>query len=63
MNGGVNVQLGYRVLAQFVSEMLDGNSSGVYISRERWLAPNDQSLYLALLGFASACDSGVNSNT
>ncbi len=62
MNDGVSVQLGYCVLAQLVSEMLDGNCTGVYIPRERLLAPNDQSLYLALHGFASACDSGVNSN-
>ena len=63
MNDGVSVQLGYCVLAQLVSEMLDGNCTGVYIPRERWLVPNDQSLYLALHRFASACDSGVNSNT
>lgn len=60
MNDGVSVQLGYSVLAQLVSEMLDGNCTAVYIPRERWLAPNDQSLYLALHGFASACDSRVN---
>jgi hypothetical protein len=61
MNDGVSVQLGYCVLAQLVSEMLDGNCTGAYIPRERSLIPNDQSLYLALHRFASACDSGVNS--
>jgi hypothetical protein len=63
MNDGVSVQVGYSVLAQLVSEMLDGNCTGVYIPRERCLAPNDQSLYLELHRLASACDSGVNAKT
>jgi hypothetical protein len=59
-NHDVSVQLGYCVLAQLVAEMLDGNCTGVYIPRERSLAPNDESLYLELHRLGSACESGVN---
>ena len=62
MNDGASVQLGYCVLSQLVSEMLDGNCAGVYVPRERSLIPNDQSLYLTLHRFASACDSVVTSS-
>jgi hypothetical protein len=59
LNDGVSVQLGYCVLAQLVSEMLDENCSGIYIPREASLIPNDASLYLELHKLGSACDSGV----
>ena len=63
LNDGVSVRLGYCVLSQLVSEMLDGNCTAVYIPQERALMPNNESLYLALHKFASACDSGVNAKS
>ena len=59
LNDVVSVQLGYCVLAQLVSEMLDGNCTTVYIPRERALARNDESLYLELHKLGSACESGI----
>jgi len=63
LNDGVSVQLGYCVLAQLVSEMLDGNCTAVYIPRERALAPNDESLYLELHKLGSACESGIHTES
>jgi hypothetical protein len=60
LNDGVSVEIGYCVLAQFVSEMLDGNCTGIYIPREQSLIPNDESLYLELHRLGSSCESGVN---
>jgi hypothetical protein len=60
LNHGVSVQLGYCVLAQLVSEIIDGNCTGAYIAREQSLAPNDESLYVELHRLGSACESGVN---
>ena len=60
LNDDVSVQLGYCVLAQLISEMLDGNCTGIYVPREQALIPNDESLYLELRKFASACESHVN---
>jgi hypothetical protein len=59
LNDDLRVQLGYCVLAQIVSEILDGNCTAVYIPQERALIPNNESLYLELHKFASACESGV----
>jgi hypothetical protein len=61
LNEGMSVELGYCVLAQLISEMLDGNCAAIYVPRERSLIPNDESLYLELHKLGSACESGVNS--
>jgi hypothetical protein len=63
LNEGVSVQLGYCVLAQLVSEMLDGNCTAVYIPQEQALFPNNESLYLELYKLASACNSGVHTKS
>lgn len=60
LNDGVSVELGYCVLAQLISEILDGNCTGICIPREQSLVPNDESLYLELRKLGSACESGVN---
>lgn len=63
LNQGQSVEVAYCVLAQLTSEMLDGNCTGIYVPRERALIPNDESLYLELHKFGSACESGVNAKT
>ena len=60
LNKGTSIELGYCVLAQLVSEMLDENCTGIYIPRERVLIPNDTALYLELHKLGSACESGVS---
>jgi hypothetical protein len=59
LNHGVSVELGYCVLAKLVAEIIDENSTGIYIPRQRSLIPNDESLYLELQKLASTCDSDV----
>jgi hypothetical protein len=59
MNNGMSVEVGYCVLAQLVSELVDGNCTGIYMPRERILAPNDGSLYVELHRMGTACDSRV----
>jgi hypothetical protein len=60
LNYDVDVELGYCVLSKLVAEMLDGNCTGIYISRQRSLIPNDESLYLELQRMASARESSIN---
>ena len=44
VNGGMDLELEYAVLAKLCAEMINDNCSGVYVPRERSLAPNDGSL-------------------
>jgi hypothetical protein len=58
-NQEADVELGYCVLSKLVAEMLDGNCTGVYITRESSLVPNDESLYRELQKMASSRESGI----
>jgi hypothetical protein len=59
LNDSVEVEPGYAVLALLVSEMLDGNCTGIYIPRENRLIPHNESLYLELQKLASPRDFGI----
>jgi hypothetical protein len=59
MGRNVDLQLAYCVLTNLVAELLDRNCTGIYIPGERFLAPNDELLYLELKRKASLRDSGI----
>lgn len=59
MGRNVDLQLAYCVLANLVAELLDGNCTGIYIPGERFLAPNDDQLYIELKRKAGLRESGI----
>jgi hypothetical protein len=59
LNHETDVELAYCVLAQLTSELIDENSTAVYVPGESSLIPNDESLYMELRKIASSRDSGV----
>lgn len=48
VNGGVNLELEYAVLAKLCAEMLDMNCAGLYIPGEKTFIPNNESLHYEL---------------
>ena len=60
MNPNTDVELAYCVLAKIVAELIDENCSGIYIPRERRLAPNDAELYITLHTMGSGRDAGIS---
>lgn len=59
MRGEPETELAYGVLSKIAAAILDENRTGIYIPRERSLAPNDASLYRELQKMASSGDSGA----
>jgi hypothetical protein len=60
MGRKVDLELAYCVLLKLVTEIVDGNCTGMYIPGEGIVMPNDQSLYLNLQKIAGARDPDIS---
>jgi hypothetical protein len=56
LRGGRDLELEYSALARLAAEMVDENSSGLYIPRESSFIPNDDSLRGALEQMAASAE-------
>jgi hypothetical protein len=59
VNGGIDPELEYAVLAKLCAEMFDANCAGLYVPRERMFIPNDGSLLPELQRTAATRRLGV----